>query len=390
LRIAYVTTYDANDRINWSGLGHAIMQSLRGSGLEVLPVGPLKTHFKFLGVKRRLYRRVLGRTYDFDREALPAYGYARQIRAKLRDEKCDVVFSPGVIPISRLSCRQPIVIWADATFASYVRHYGFDRDYCAESIRAGHRTEKQAFDRSSLLIFASDWAAESAIVDYGVSPSKVKVVPFGANFNNPPNREAALQSVESRAADCCRLITIGVDWFRKGVPRSIELASLLNSRGLRTILTVVGCPVPPGITVPDFVNAVGFVDKRIRDGEKRISDLLAGSHFHVLFSRAEAFGVVFAEANAHAVPNIASDVGGIGSAVVNGHGGQRFSMTTPIGEIADYVEALMRDRNRYIELAVKARQQYEDRLNWLVAGAAVKRHLEAAQKVAATQGEDRA
>jgi glycosyltransferase involved in cell wall biosynthesis len=378
LRIAYVTTYDANDRIHWSGLGHSIMESLRGAGLDVVPVGPLKTQFNLLGqVKGRLYHRVFRRQYDFQREALPGYGYARQIGAKLREEKFNLIFSPGAIPVSRLSCRQPIVIWADATFASYITHYGLDHEHCAETVRAGHRTEKQAFDRSSLLIFASEWAAESAIADYGVSRSKIRVVPFGANFNDPPCRETALHMANSRAADRCQLITIGVDWYRKGVARSIELASLLNRRGLRTDLTVVGCRVPGGTTIPGFVNVVPFVDKRTRDGEKIISELLARSHFHVLFSHAEAFGVVFAEANAHAVPNIASNVGGVGSAVVNGQGGQRFNVTASIQEIADYVQALMRNRNLYIELAAKARQEYEHRLNWMVAGAAVRRHLEA-------------
>lgn len=358
------------------------MQSLRDSGVEILQVGPLETHFqRLVDFKKLLYRRVLRRQYDFTRECLPGYAYARQIAAKLKDEQFDAVLAPGTIPISRLSCRQPIAIWADATFASLITHYGLDRKYCAETIRAGHRTERCAFNRSSLLIFASEWAAESAISDYNVSPEKVRIVPFGANFNKPPDRETVLQSIRSRATDCCQLITIGVDWYRKGVPRSIELASLLNSRGLRTKLTVVGCQKPPSVTVPEFVNVVGFVDKRAHDGEKRISDLLAGSHFHVLFSLAEAFGVVFAEANAHAVPNIASDVGGVGSAVINGYGGHRFSTTTPITEIADYVGAIMQNHDRYIELASKARQLYENRLNWLVAGAAVRRHLEAVVSV---------
>jgi glycosyltransferase involved in cell wall biosynthesis len=377
LRVAYVTTYDANDRAHWSGLGHAIMGALRMSGLEVTPLGPLRTNFKAIGrLKKGLYGRVLGRSYEFEREPIVARGYAKQVLTKLNQCKCDVVFSPGAIPISQLNCDKPIAIWADATWASYISHYKLDEQLCRETVRAGHRTERSAFARCSLMIFASQWAADSAIADYGANPLKVKVVPFGANFGELPDREAALQSAISRAADSCSLITIGVDWDRKGVPRSIELASLLNSRGLRTELTVVGCRIPAGVSVPDFVKVVSFVDKRTNDGERKISDLLGRAHFHVLLSHAEAFGVVFAEANAHAVPNIASDVGGISSAIVNDCGGRRFNVMASISELADYVEAHMRDRDRYLELANKARQQYDHRLNWLVAGAAVRRHIE--------------
>jgi hypothetical protein len=56
--------------------------------------------------------------------------------------------------------------------------------------------------------------------------------------------------------------------------------------------------------VPEFVNVIGFIDKQTTDGERALTKLLLRSHFHVLFPSAEAFGVVFAEANAHAVPNL--------------------------------------------------------------------------------------
>ena len=376
MRIAFVTSYDPTDRLQWSGLGYAIMESLRAQGLDVTPIGPLRRRFQLVGrVKGRLYKHLFGRSYDFDREALVGRDYAQQVSAKLNLGDFDVVFSPGSIPISRLRCRQPIVIWADATFGALTSLYDQYRTLAVESLRAGHRTERMALSNCKLAIFASNWAAESAIHQYGTDPGKVKVVPFGANFLEPPDRDAAVRSVSDRPVDSCRLITIGVDWVRKGIPRAIELASVLNRRGLPTQLTVVGCQAPQGVALPEFVNIIGFVDKRTRGGEQQLSRLLGESHFHVLFSTAECFGVVFAEANAHAVPNIANDVGGIESAVINGRGGWRFDPQIPIDRVADYLMAHMRDRGRYLELALAARREYDERLNWRVAGAIVKNYL---------------
>ena len=368
MRLAYVTTYDATDRLQWSGLGSAIMESLRTQGIDVTPIGPLREHFHLLGrVKRRLYGQFLGCTYAFEREALVGWDYAWQVSAKLGRGNYDVVFSPGTIPISRLHCPQPIVIWADATFGAYVSHYGLDRKLCGESMRAGHRSEGIALRNCALAIFA--------IKEYGADPRKVKVVPFGANFLETPVYEKVLRSIDDRGTETCQLITIGVDWIRKGIPRAIELASALNARGLPTRLTIVGCSPPHGLVLPEFVNVAGFIDKRTPEGERTLSRLLEQSHFHVLFTIAECFGVVFAEANAHAVPNIANDIGGIGSAVVNGRGGQRFSPTIAIDLVADYVLKHFRDRGAYVESALRARREYDERLNWQSAGAEVVRCL---------------
>jgi glycosyltransferase involved in cell wall biosynthesis len=226
-------------------------------------------------------------------------------------------------------------------------------------------------------MFSSEWAASSAVADYGVNPEKIKVVPFGANFIMVPAREVVLQSVATRSMESCQLITIGVDWYRKGIPSAIELASTLNDQGIRTELTVVGATAPSGVSLPDFVKLTGFIDKQAPDGEQRISQLLKQSHFHVLLSAADATPHVFSEANAHAVPNIASDVGGVGTVVVNDRGGRRFSLATPIGDVAEYIRSYMLNRDRYVDLCISARRQYDDRLNWNTAGILVRRYLEA-------------
>jgi glycosyltransferase involved in cell wall biosynthesis len=375
MRIAYVTSYDPNDRSNWSGLGHAIMESLKGQGLNVTPMGHLADHFYQAGrIKRRIYR-LFHRSYDFQRSGIVGHDYARQVRKRLDANDFDIVFSPGSIPISRLDCRQPVVIWADATWDCYASHYGADPPWCAETIRAGHDTDRRAYDRSHLLIFASQWAADSAIKDYGADPKKVRVISFGANFAAQIDRDRVLRSISERPVDRCKLITIGVDWHRKGIQRAIELAATLNEAGLSAELTVVGCSPPTGSNVPDFVHVAGFIDKRDARGESRLSALLMQSHFHVLFPLAEAFGVVFAEANAHAVPNITYDIGGIASAVVDDKGGRRFSPRQPIADIAAYIRQYFSDRDRYAALARAARQQYDERLNWRTSGAAVKREL---------------
>jgi glycosyltransferase involved in cell wall biosynthesis len=377
VRVAYVTAYDPNDQAQWSGLGNAIMESLRSAGVEVTPIGPLANHLAWIwSVKVRYYRYARRKGYDFGREGLLAWDRALQISARLSKEHFDVVFSPGLPAVSRLRCRQPIVTWADATFASYVRHYEFDRTLASATLRAGNRGESIGLARSALAIYAADWAARSAVDDYGMDPAKVKVVPFGANFRAIPERGTALASIGRRSMGTCRLISIGVEWERKGMDRAVSLAALLNERGLPTELTVVGAHPPPGTKLPPFVHLTGFVSKKTAEGEARMTELLLGAHFHVLFSKAECFGVVFCEANAHAVPNLASDEGGIPTAVRSGYGGERFALSAPLTQVAEHVEHVFREPARYAELARRARDEYDERLNWGAAGRTVRGYLE--------------
>jgi glycosyltransferase involved in cell wall biosynthesis len=378
LRLAYVTLYDPNDPEQWSGIGHAILQSLRQQQLQVTAIGPLRCR---LGPLKRIAESVHAVAsrgyYEFQRERIVGWDYARQISAKMVRDEFDVVLSAGApIAVSWLSCSQPIAIWSGATFSSLIHHYGFVHGNCQASIRAGHRMERAALTRARLLLFASEWAAGSAVRDYGADPTKIRIVPFGANLAHPPCRGDVMHAIDTRSREVCSLISVGVEWERKGMARAVDLSVALNERGVPTELRIVGCEPPRGRALPAHVRLCGHIDKRSSGGEQRLGALMAASHFHVLLSTAECFGIAYCEANAWGVPNIASDVGGVPSAVRNGEGGWRFSISAPVEEIADFIAAIHRDQDRYGSAARRARHEYEQRLNWATAGAAARVQME--------------
>jgi glycosyltransferase involved in cell wall biosynthesis len=304
MRIAYITTYDPNDRRQWSGSGHAILQSLRLQGFDVVPLGPMRNRLAWLGrQKGRFYYRLLGQSYEFDREGPGCVGLRVADQAAL----------------GARAVRHSILAGGagDQSFAVPATHCVLGRcDLCRadqsllELSTIVPRVGAEWLRRCALTLFASEWAAQSAIADYGVESSKVKVVPFGANLNDPPSTAAALHSAAQRTMSGCRLISVGVHWERKGMPRAVALAALLNHRGISTTLTIVGCRPPSGVVLPPFVRIVGFVSKNTVGGESLLARLFTEAHFHVLFTEEDCFPIVFAEANAYAVPNIASEVGG--------------------------------------------------------------------------------
>lgn len=375
MRIAYVTSYDVRTSSHWSGSGHFILRALQGAGAEVVPIGPLHEPLKVaLKAKTFFYRKCLGRSYIRDREPFVLRSYARQLATLLRNSTFDVVFSPGSLPITYLETTLPIAVWTDATFASMVDFYPAFSGLPASVREKGHAAERAALERCSLAIYSSEWAAARARADYGLPPEKVRVVPFGANLFREPARSEVQTALASRGLEACRLLFVGVEWERKGGPLAVAVARELNRRGLRTTLTVIGIR-PPG-PIPPFVELLGRFDKNSSAGSARYEETLKRSHFLVMPSTAEAYGLVYAEASAFGVPSLAARVGGVPSVVRDGVNGVLFPAGCGAGPYADFVQARLGSPSVYRELAEGARAEYESRLNWRTAGQSVRSLLD--------------
>jgi hypothetical protein len=59
MKIAYVTTYDASDVRNWSGLGYFIAKALEQQSIEIIQIGALQTYTdSLIRAKQRFYKYV--------------------------------------------------------------------------------------------------------------------------------------------------------------------------------------------------------------------------------------------------------------------------------------------------------------------------------------------
>jgi glycosyltransferase involved in cell wall biosynthesis len=367
MNIAYVTTYDATDLHAWSGLGYYILQSLKGSGLHVETVGNLHSPKARWGkLKKLYYAKRHAQTYLTEREPALVRDYAANLEKRLTALHYDVVFSPGTLPIAYLQTEKPIVFWSDATFAGVIDFYPSFTNLCPETIQKGHQIEQLALANSRLAIFSSDWAAHTAIQTYAVDPQKVHVVPFGANLNDTRSLTEIQVLLESKPFDTCKLLFLGVDWYRKGGDIALAIAERLKQRGRQVELHVVGCHPPAPL--PTFVLNHGFISKKTLSGRAYLAQLMSTAHFLILPARAECYGVVFAEASSYGLPSISTAVGGIPTAIQNGRNGQTFPLETHPDLYCDYIESLMSSEQHYRALALSCFQDYTERLNWQVAG----------------------
>lgn len=374
MKLAYVTTYDARSLTGsneWSGLGYYIAQSLENQFVPVEYIGPLEDPITLQGIrkiKRHYYDLFHQKNYQKDADPLTLKSYASQVAKKLNSTKSDIVFSAAINPIAYLECEQPIVFWADGTFANIQDFYPLYSNLPKEVIEDWHRMEKLALHKCKLAIYSSDWAAKSAIYDYGADPSRVKVVPFGANIENVLTFETVKDAIDPRPTDQCKLLFIAVDWIRKGGNVAYQVAKKLNESGLKTELTVVGCqPLIEG-KLPDFVKALGFISKSTNEGKMRIQKLFLESHFLILPTLADCTPIVFSEANSLGVPCLSTTVGGVPTMIHNNVNGRLFDKDADISKYCDYITDVFADYSKYKNLALSSFYEYESRLNWKVAG----------------------
>jgi glycosyltransferase involved in cell wall biosynthesis len=146
---------------------------------------------------------------------------------------------------------------------------------------------------------------------------------------------------------------------------AVEATRLLNRRGLQARLTVLG---PHGTAHPEpFLRLLPFLPKGTPEADAALGEYISRAHLFVLPTRADCAPVSIAEANAYAVPAVASAVGGIPSMIEPGRNGELLEPGASPEAVADCIAAMVGDRASYERLALGAYSVFRERLNWGVA-----------------------
>lgn len=389
MKIVWVTAYNAEDLNAYGTRGYYEPRSLIEQSISVEYICPLqipKIYKPLFYLKSRLHQNrfmkpINRRWYSVERSPLLLKDYARQIPRKLSKlSEVDIVCSgptPWSQPVAYLECDQPIVIWTDGVFADVIDFYPqLSRNViCQESIQDGIANEKAALSRCKLLIYASEWAAQSAIKHYQIDPSIIRIVPWGPNFECENTLDDIQIIIDSRPTNCCKLLFSGNDWFRKRGDIAVQVAKELNRAGLNTELTIVGDAPNLDEPVPSFIRSIGSINKTTKEGLDRLFKLLAESHFLILPTIADGSPYALPEACAFGLPCITTDVGGIPTMIRDNLNGKKFPVDASIEDYCSYISNSFSNYSQYKRLALSSFHEYETRLNWSVAGQTVKKLL---------------
>jgi glycosyltransferase involved in cell wall biosynthesis len=376
MKYAFATTFDSRDVSNWSGTPFYMSKAFESSGVAIEHVGNLKRKVPAFFKLKQVWKKLASDQRESPRfNITAAKHYSEQAAAKLRSLNVDAIIAPQIHPICYLESNKPIVLWTDGLYASLIGFYPGFSSHSASSIKQGNIITQECLARCSLAIFSSDWAARTALEIYGADKNKIKVVPFGANIQNQNTLDDIRLMLKSRSRDTVKLLFLGKHWDRKGGETVFRVAKALHAAGQAVELNFVGCFPPKHVEIPHYIKCHGFISKRTPEGIDKITSLLRESHFLFVPSKAEAYGIVFCEANAFGLPCLTSHVGGISTIIKDNLNGMTFALDAQTSVYTTYIMQLMQNYSQYEEMAMNAFHEYETRLNWGVATQTVRKYI---------------
>lgn len=362
MKVGVVTLENARSVRTWSGTPFFACRALEKHLGEVVFLAPSRQRKKtVLSLYGKLLQLVTGGRISPAHSSVMASAVGADIKRKIEAADPDAILLLASSPvISGVPDDRPLIYVSDTTFRLITDYYPRYSNLTSKARCDGNRLEQAAIGQADLLLYSSEWAARSAIEDYGADPGKTHVLPFGANLEPPPHAE---ELDLERKSSVCRLLFIGIGWVQKGAQTAVDALNALHAAGVDATLTICGCTPPSPLANPR-VTCIPFLDKSDPLQRARLNELYREADFFILPTRAECYGVVFCEAAAHGVPSIAPATGGVPSAVREGESGHLLPIDATGTDYAELIAAIYRDSARHRALRQSSRAAFEHHLNW--------------------------
>lgn len=359
LRVVLISSSDPLDVHSFSGSIYYMARALK-SEFPDLEIVRSSRSFWFQPLQRILLRATRGRVDPYYWRSLNRW-FASRLRKRWRGERVVVISVVNAALVAELAGSVPVLNVSDSTYdLMRTEHEVFWSLSKATAARA-EEDELSSILRSVHNSFSSRWAADSAIRHYGARSKDVSVISWGCNFDTVPGTEVRSTTL---ARDECRLLFIGGEWERKGGDIVCAAAEILASKGIPLRVDLVGVPPPDQLASKAWLHSHGYLSKADRSDLILLHSLMRDADLLFLPTRKDCTPMVFAEANAFGTPALTRDVGGVADVVHDGANGIVLPEKAEPTDFAAAIECLWNDPERYAQLRVSARREYQNRLNW--------------------------
>lgn len=361
--IAYITETAVNDRHAWSGTAHYVFTALEKEGYKVIPLGPARPFLTrvILAGFNQISLKLFKKRFDYRHSSIYSKAFGRLFDRKLKALEVDLVVVCGATEYGAyLTTSKPIYYVLDRTIGGAIGYHNILKNLWSFSEKQSIATDRLAMQKAKALLFSSEWAAAHAKTIYHTDQKKCFVVPFGANIDILPSREQALQAKNQKP---WRLLMLATAWKNKGADIAINAVNILHKKGLPVHLTIVGS-TPEEKLEHNFLTIIPFLDKNTQEGKQKIDELYYNSHLFILPTRFDCTPIVFCEASAYGVPVISANTGGVAGHIKEGQNGFLIDYADNGEQYASLIEKIMSNADEYEALRIRARNYFEQYLNW--------------------------
>ena len=360
-----VTTEDPFSARSWSGIPYSLRRALEGKVERVTTFRPPPPPRAQIGLVKRI---LLGaERYPLWMTEATLKANARAVRQEIARVKPDAVLSISSQCVAYLDDPGiPVFLFSDAPYKAFSDAYA-RWDPPPAGMERFAAQEAEAARRMDGLCFGSEWACREAQRLYGLeSDTTLHVTPLGANWAPAAGRGEIFTQIDERVgrlAEEIELLFVGRDWERKGGALAVEVAAQLRAAGRRVRLHVVGCRPELGAAT-EFVTVHGPLYQSDPEQSAQLAELFLRSHFLVVPTLAECFGIAFAEAQAFGLPPVSRAVDAVPSIIRDGETGMVFGMNAGADIYSARILEFVQRPEQYRAMARRAREWFEERLTW--------------------------
>lgn len=360
-KFAYLSVEDPENKKVWSGTHYSILRALKNIGtVDILGPYEPKTKLLLLKILNQVSLKLFNKRISYRHGTLLSKEYADYFTKKLAKKSYDYIIAPAAsAETAFLETAIPVIYITDGTFKSCLNYHKSLSNLTEKSIETGNSIEQKAIEKSKLIIVSSEWAAKSVIEDYKASPNKVKIIPYGANFENIPSE----QDLVFEAPTEWKLLFVGVYWESKGGDIAYKAFKILKEKKYNVTLTVVGC-IPPTEILEEGLTVIPFINKNNAEGQTKLAQVFKEHHLLILPTRFDCTPIVINEASAFGVPCLVADTGGVRGHLTEDVNGYLIDYNDKGINYAKKIEELINYPAKYIALRQSTRKEYTDKLNW--------------------------
>lgn len=364
MKVLVVSKYNIKSSKDWSGTPYFIFKQINHLYDDVSTFVPQSygTYRFFAKLVRKFFKYFGNTSIDLTRTHQYSKKIGLEVTREIKRTKPDVIIGLAAsIELAYVETDIPIIHITDATYNEMINYYQEFTGLWRWLEDEGNQIEARIIDKARAVICSSDWASSSAKKDYGKPEQSVFTILLGANVKGISHLVAP--DFEKKFNGPCKLLFVGKDWKRKGGDLVLEVYQQLISSGFKTELTILGCT--PDIPLNDQnIRVISYIDKDIDEDIKMINELYSDSSFLFVPTKAEAYGLVYAEAAAFGTPVIASNTGGIPSIVIDGKTGILLDTNAPASEYCAQITQLWSKKQELQTMSHATRDRFEDVLNW--------------------------
>ena len=368
------TAEDSADVKSWSGIPFSLRVALERQVDQLTVFRPSKPRRDPLNVALRLGLGGKPLRWPLFMTEATLRQNARELVAAVKTSGADAVLSISSHSLARVDpFPVPTYMFSDSPWLAWKEAYA---EYEPMPLRgkAFARAEAEAAARCRGLFFGSAWATCEAERLYFAGKAtaeqreRLYVTPLGANWRPEVSTANVLEAVRGRSRERLDLLFVGRDWERKGGPLAVQVVERLRAAGANACLQLVGCrpELPAALTEGDqpAVRVHGALYQDVPAERARLHELFLRSHLLLVPTKAECFGIAFAEAQAFGLPPVSRDIQALPSVVVDGETGLLMPPDAKADAYAERILGLTGDWPGYLAMAERGIERAAKVTSW--------------------------